>query len=110
MDQQPANDGGSSAAPNTSFSSVSWSDNSQEQGGQRAPHTDGPGHTMDGPGTNIQHDPHVLGKERLDCTVGSPIKENDGTKDAFVSYLVTTYASLPIRILPLLSSEPTANT
>jgi sorting nexin-4 len=26
----------------------------------------------------------------LECTVGQPIKENDGTKDAYVSYLVTT--------------------
>ncbi|KAI9835172.1 MAG: intercellular trafficking and secretion [Sarea resinae] len=28
---------------------------------------------------------------RLDCTVDTPQKENDGTKDAFVSYLVTTH-------------------
>ena len=27
---------------------------------------------------------------RLDCTIGSPSKENDGTKDAYVSYSVTT--------------------
>ncbi|KAL8738445.1 MAG: hypothetical protein Q9181_000759 [Wetmoreana brouardii] len=27
---------------------------------------------------------------RLDCTVTSPLKEHDGTKDAYVSYLVTT--------------------
>ncbi|KAF2187766.1 hypothetical protein K469DRAFT_628735 [Zopfia rhizophila CBS 207.26] len=27
---------------------------------------------------------------RLDCTVDSPRKENEGTKDAYVSYLVTT--------------------
>lgn len=26
----------------------------------------------------------------LECTVTQPIKENDGTKDAYVSYLVTT--------------------
>lgn len=31
-----------------------------------------------------------LGDGSLECTVGSPIKENDGTKDAYVSYLVTT--------------------
>jgi sorting nexin-4 len=29
-------------------------------------------------------------QERLECTVGLPLKENDGSKDAFVSYLVTT--------------------
>lgn len=27
---------------------------------------------------------------RLDCIVSSPLKEHDGTKDAYVSYLVTT--------------------
>ena len=27
----------------------------------------------------------------LECSVDSPIKENDGTKDAYVSYLVTTH-------------------
>ena len=33
-----------------------------------------------------------IGDGRLDCRVGSPMKENDGTKDAYVSYLVTTDA------------------
>lgn len=36
-----------------------------------------------------------VGEGILECTVGSPIKENDGTKDAFVSYLVTTHVWLP---------------
>ena len=27
---------------------------------------------------------------KLECTVDLPLKENDGTKDAYVSYLVTT--------------------
>ena len=31
-----------------------------------------------------------IGDGRLDCTVDSPLKEHDGTKDAYVSYLVTT--------------------
>lgn len=30
------------------------------------------------------------GGEILDCTVSDPHKENDGTKDAYVSYLITT--------------------
>ncbi|PNY21861.1 Uncharacterized protein TCAP_07210, partial [Tolypocladium capitatum] len=33
--------------------------------------------------------------ERLECAVGSPLKENDGGKDAFVSYLITTNSSFP---------------
>ena len=32
-----------------------------------------------------------VGDGRLDCTVDSPLKENDGTKDAYVSYRVTTH-------------------
>lgn len=36
---------------------------------------------------------HSLGPEQLECSVTSPVKENDGTKDAFVSYLVTTQVS-----------------
>ena len=39
----------------------------------------------------------------LDCTVTSPRKENDGSKDAFVSYLVTTrtnFKTFQVRRLP----------
>lgn len=60
----------------------------------------------EGPDTNrksgeIQAGPNAdpldlagIGEGVLECTVGSPIKENDGTKDAFVSYLVTTHVRL----------------
>lgn len=37
-----------------------------------------------------------LGDEVLECNVSSPLKENDGTKDAFVSYLVTTHVRLSL--------------
>lgn len=39
----------------------------------------------------------------LECTVTQPIKENDGTKDAYVSYLVTTkvYLTRQHLLLPL---------
>ena len=37
-----------------------------------------------------------IGDGILECTVGSPLKENDGTKDAYVSYLITTTVSLPL--------------
>jgi sorting nexin-4 len=46
-----------------------------------------------------QLDPAGLGSEILECTVSSPIKENDGTKDAFVSYLITTNVCLPSSLL-----------
>ena len=32
-----------------------------------------------------------VGNATLECIVTQPIKENDGTKDAYVSYLVTTH-------------------
>ena len=34
-----------------------------------------------------------IGDGVLECNVSSPVKENDGTKDAYVSYLVTTNVS-----------------
>ena len=42
-----------------------------------------------------------IGDGRLDCTVGSPLKESDGTKDAYVSYLITTHVSASTLILSL---------
>ena len=48
------------------------------------------------------------GEGTLECEVGSPLKENDGTKDAYVSYLITTHVggflssfSLPALPFPL---------
>lgn len=32
-----------------------------------------------------------IGDGVLECTVDTPLKENDGTKDAYVSYLVSTH-------------------
>lgn len=46
---------------------------------------------------------------RLDCTVGSPLKEQDGTKDAYVSYLVATDVWLPPlspQPIPILKDRP----
>ncbi len=36
-----------------------------------------------------------VGDGILNCEVTNPIKENDGTKDAYVSYLVTTNVCSP---------------
>lgn len=41
----------------------------------------------------MDFNPHGLGREKLECQVGSPLKENDGSKDAFISYLITTHVS-----------------
>lgn len=43
-----------------------------------------------------------VGNATLECTVTQPMKENDGTKDAYVSYLVTTHVRLPAAMLILI--------
>ncbi|MCJ1451844.1 intercellular trafficking and secretion [Mycoblastus sanguinarius] len=50
-----------------------------------------PSHSANQAGDNADAvDLAGIGEGRLDCTVNIPMKENDGTKDAYVSYLVTT--------------------
>ncbi|KAF2403740.1 Phox-like protein [Trichodelitschia bisporula] len=39
--------------------------------------------------------PQDFGDGRLECTVDSPLKENEGTKDVYISYLVTTRTNFP---------------
>lgn len=76
------------------FSNVSWSEHVHDQTTRPVPDAEEPGHTVD---TSVPDHPtsQNLGSERLDCTVDTPIKENDGTKDAFVSYLITTSSTFP---------------
>lgn len=76
-------------ADHDNFSNVSWSEHVHEQTSRPVPPAEEPGHTMD-----PARAPESLGSERLQCAVGSPIKENDGSKDAFVSYLITTNVRL----------------
>jgi sorting nexin-4 len=70
------------------FSNVTWSDHVQEQTARAsADEQDG---LAEAQSTTADQDVQKLVGERLECTVTSPIKENDGSKDAFVSYLITT--------------------
>ncbi|KAF7563905.1 hypothetical protein G7046_g212 [Stylonectria norvegica] len=78
------------AVEDDDFSNVTWSEHVHDQTSRPVPPGEEPGHTLEGPGMGIEQEPPSLGTERLECTVGSPIKENDGTKDAFVSYQITT--------------------
>lgn len=76
------------------FSSVSWSEPAADNQADTLPSTPGdsikPGMSGEAPSAGAGHDARSVGEEKLDCTVGSPVKENDGTKDAFISYLITT--------------------
>lgn len=96
------------------FANVSWQSDEQkadqghatsnrESSDDMGPgNTQRPRHDSVGPmGRNA--DPMDLagvGDAVLHCEVTTPIKENDGTKDAYVSYLVTTTVSS--LFLPLL--------
>jgi len=50
-------------------------------------------------GINNPLDLAGVGEGVLECTVTAPIKENDGTKDVFVSYLVTTHVCATLQQL-----------
>lgn len=77
------------------FSNVTWSEHVHEQTARSAAVTaaEAPARAMDEAGNGSSQG---ISREKLDCTVGSAIKENDGTKDAFVSYLVTTHVCISI--------------
>ena len=49
-----------------------------------------------------------IGDGVLECTVDTPLKENEGTKDAYVSYLVTTNVCACIHVETFLCAK--ANT
>ncbi|KAG5961677.1 Sorting nexin-4 [Claviceps cyperi] len=72
--------------PEDHFSSVSWTE--QADGG----HSTGEPSSASKAG-HQDFDSHGLSRERLECQVGSPLKENDGSKDAFISYLITTHST-----------------
>ncbi|KAI9170796.1 Sorting nexin-4 [Paramyrothecium foliicola] len=78
------------------FSNVSWSEHGHDQNSSMptTPQAQASGEGAPAAESDLARDPG-LGSEKLHCTVGSPIKENDGTKDAFVSYLVTTNSTFP---------------
>lgn len=82
------------------FSNISWHSDQNHPGGTSHP---GPldGQDPDSPdvkpsqpeGTNPVDNQSLdpgAGSEVLECTVSEPLTENAGTKDAYVSYLITT--------------------
>ena len=83
------------------FSNISWhSDQNIRVGSSNSAEQEG--HDEEGAGSKPQHgegvdrarlDPSHGGDEILECTVTDPHTENAGTKDAYVSYLITTNVS-----------------
>ncbi|KAK4129664.1 hypothetical protein N657DRAFT_90122 [Parathielavia appendiculata] len=85
------------------FSNISWhSEQNQDSPGPSTSASRDPAHSPnysndrpDGHRTGNERDHGHPGGEILDCTVSEPHKENDGTKDAYVSYLITTNTTFP---------------
>lgn len=84
------------------FSNISWHSDHQRQqaSGFQDEDSPPPGLDVESPSAeDLQHGEQLLEEDPgmngdvLECTVSEPRKESDGTKDAFVSYLVTTNVS-----------------
>lgn len=86
------------------FSNVSWhSDRNAVMAGfaasssslpaVAAPEAEPPSAEEQHHGEELVHEDPGLSGDILECTVSEPRKESDGTKDAFVSYLITTNVS-----------------
>ena len=81
------------------FSNIPWNNNSNASGVSGSS-SSAPTIEAEPPTVEDQHhdadlqrqDPGLSG-DILECTVSEPRKEQDGTKDAFVSYLITTNVS-----------------
>jgi sorting nexin-4 len=92
------------------FSNISW--HSEQNPDAAGPSTsasrdtarspDYSNNRSDGSRTGHEGDHGHPAGEILECTVSEPHKENDGTKDSYVSYLITT------NVCP--SSKPDSNT
>ncbi|RDW75967.1 hypothetical protein BP5796_06788 [Coleophoma crateriformis] len=95
------------------FASVPWDGQNHHDAHSTGTQSDteGPGDdTANGQrrGSGVQAGKHAddmdlagVGQGVLECTVTQPIKENDGTKDAFISYLVTTHTTFPSFAKPM---------
>jgi sorting nexin-4 len=89
------------------FSNISW--HSEQEAGAAASNTAASSHDVGSPeypgsgaragGRTVEGEDANLepahGGEILECVVSSPNKENDGSKDAYVSYLITTHVCSP---------------
>ncbi|KAK4449329.1 Sorting nexin-4 [Podospora aff. communis PSN243] len=89
------------------FSNISW--HSEQESGTVVPSAAASAHESAGseyPGSSRQDGARTVegedanlepahGGEILECVVSDPRKENDGTKDAYVSYMITTHSTFP---------------
>ncbi|KAI0409766.1 hypothetical protein F4802DRAFT_541952 [Xylaria palmicola] len=95
-----------------SFSNISWQSDVDDGGETADPSASLPNIEAEPPTSEDRHhgqalerqDPGLSG-DILECTVSEPHKESDGTKDAFVSYLITTNSTFPSFQKPTFTSR-----
>ncbi|KAI1115738.1 hypothetical protein F5Y14DRAFT_410079 [Nemania sp. NC0429] len=80
------------------FSNISWqTDTNNGQSSAAMPNigAEPPSSEDQRHGQELEDQDPGLSGDILECTVSEPHKESDGTKDAFVSYLITTNSTFP---------------
>ncbi|KAI0390291.1 hypothetical protein F5Y17DRAFT_72224 [Xylariaceae sp. FL0594] len=92
------------------FSSISWQSEGNTpiaEGSAPMPNIEAepPTHEDQQHGEELEHQDPGLTGDILECTVSEPRKESDGTKDAFVSYLITTNSTFPSFQKPTFTSR-----
>ncbi|KAI0158154.1 hypothetical protein GGR57DRAFT_37074 [Xylariaceae sp. FL1272] len=94
------------------FSNVSWTSDGNPAGAEGSSSASMPAIEPEPPtaqdeqhGQDLQRQDPGLSGDILECTVSEPHKESDGTKDAFVSYLITTTSTFPSFQKPTFTSR-----
>jgi len=87
--------------PQNDFDSVQWqgAEDEQQSGDHPAkaihkddlPQSSAPLHLPPDHNADAVDNAGIGPEGYLECTVGSPQKENEGTKDAYISYMITTH-------------------
>ncbi|KAI1324768.1 hypothetical protein F5Y16DRAFT_379879 [Xylariaceae sp. FL0255] len=96
------------------FSNISWNSDNNNPTGAGGSSNDASTPTIEAEppsaedqrhGEQLQRQDPGLAGDILECTVSEPHKESDGTKDAFVSYLITTSSTFPSFQKPTFTSR-----
>lgn len=83
------------------FSNISWNSEQYPSGAalstpaHEPPAPDFDHSRQEGRNSDARHIDPALSGDILECTVSDPHKDNDGTKDAYVSYLISTHSTFP---------------
>ncbi|KAH8813112.1 hypothetical protein F5884DRAFT_669721 [Xylogone sp. PMI_703] len=85
------------------FANVAWQNNQGSPPVITSAESEGEGKAESGSRPRPGRGDSVDDGSVLECTVTAPIKEGDGTKDAYISYLITTHTNFPTFQKPVTS-------